>query len=228
MERFGLESSMYDFAFNFWSLLTTEREELPGGVALANLETPFLLANAAWYPKVGELKTVAEWYAKRDLPPAVIVPSLREEGLERTLQEGPFRLEQTFCFSPVSTPSLLRLNQHKVEQSSWLRSRVAADLLTNTFGQPEWAFALSQTLAKALQSSSQIHSYLAYQDKAVASMITFEEGGSVAAMLTSDASRFTQTLLEEASNLSLKPYVFAEAASSAVTTELCLERWSIR
>jgi hypothetical protein len=218
----------YNFAFAFWSILTTERENLPGGVALANLEVPFLLSNAAWYPRVGELKTIAEWYAKRGLPPALNVPSVRTEELERTLKEGPFMLEQTFCFSPVASPSLLRLNQHTVEQSSWLRSRVAADLLADAFGEPQWGFALGQTLSKALQGSGQVGSYLAYQDKAVASMITFEGSGTLAAMLSSDLSRFTKTLLEEAGNLGLKPYVFEEVATCDNHPELCLERWSIR
>jgi hypothetical protein len=214
----------YDFAFNFWSLLTTEREDLAGGIALANLEVPLLLSNAAWYPKVGELQSVAEWYSKRGLPPAMIVPKELSKDL---LQEGPFRLEQTFCFTPVATPSLLRLNQYTVEQSSWLRSRVAADLLASSFGGAEWGPGLSQTLSRALQDSSQVRSYLAYQDKAVASMITLEQDGILAAMLTSDASRFTRTLLGEASNLGLQPYLFEAATTSHVKPELCLERWSI-
>jgi hypothetical protein len=218
----------YAFAFSFWSLLTTEREDLPGGTALANLEVPFLLANAAWSPKGNELKTIAEWYAQHNLPPAVIVPSIRENDLEHILQESSFRLEQTFCFSPIAPPSLLHLNQHTVEQSSWLRSRVAADLLASSFGGAEWAFALSQTLSRALQDSRQIHSYLAYQDKAVASMITFEQGGILAAMLTSDASRFTQTLSEEATNLGFKAYNFEAVMTSNVNAALCLERWSIQ
>lgn len=217
----------YTFAFNFWSRLTTEHEDLSGIKLLANLEVPLLLSNAAWYPKVGELQSVAEWYGKRGLPPALIVPKVRELDLERTLQEGPFTLEQTFCFSPVTTPSLLRLKQHTVEQSSWLRSRVAADLLASSFGGAQWGLGLSQTLSRVLQDSSHIRSYLAYQEKAVASMITFEQDDILAAMLTSDASRFTRTLLEEASNLGLQPYIFEEATTSDVKPELCLERWSI-
>jgi hypothetical protein len=224
----SVEFNAYEFAFDFWSLLTTEREDLPGGVALANLEVPFLLANAAWYPKVGELKTVAAWYAKRGLPPAVIVPSVQDEDLERSLREGPFILERTFCFSSLPPPSLLRLNQHEVEQSSWLRSRIAAELLATSFGRAEWGLALSQTLSRALQASKQLHSYLAYQDKAVAAMITFEQNGILAAMLTSEASRFTKTLLEEANNLELKPYSFEEATTTTSKPALCLERWSIQ
>ncbi len=219
----------YDFAFAFWSQLSTEREDLAGGIALANLETPLLLANAAWYPKVGELKTVAEWYGERGLPPALIVPSVRDEGFERTLQEGPFTKEKTFCFTPINTPSLLRSNQHTVEQSSWLRSHMTADLLARSFGQEAWAFTLSQTLSRALQGSSHIHSYLAYQDdKAVASMITFEQNGILASIMTSDTSRFTRTLLEEASNLGLNPSIFEEISATPVNPALCLERWSIQ
>jgi hypothetical protein len=217
----------YDFAFAFWSCLTTERANLAGGTALANLEVPLLLANAAWYPKVGELQSVAQWYGERGLPPAVIVPNVRDLELEDTLQAGPFTLEQTFCFSPVTATSLLRLNHHTVEQSSWLRSRVAADLLATSFDGAAWAFGLSQTLSRALQDSKRIRSYLAYQDKAVASMITFEQGSILAAILTSDISCFTKTLLEESSNLGLQAYLFG-LANPNVNSDLCLERWSIR
>jgi hypothetical protein len=218
----------YDFAFAFWSLFTTERENFPGGIALANLEVPFLLANAAWYPKADELKTISEWYAKRDLPPAIIVTAHRDEALERTLQEGPFMVEQSFSFLPVSTFSLLRQNNHHVEQASWLQSRVTAELLASHFGQAKVALSVSQTLSKAMQDSSKIRNYIAYQDKPLAAMVTFEQAGILAAMLTTDAKPFTQTLLEEATTFGLKPYVFEELSNPDIEASLCLERWSIR
>jgi hypothetical protein len=131
------EFNAYDFAFEFWSLLTTECENLAGGIALANLEAPFLLSNAAWYPKIGELKTIAQWYAKRGLPPALVVPSVRDEDLEHALQESAFTLEKTFAFIPIHTSSLIRLTNNTVEQASWLQSRVTAELLATHFGQAE-------------------------------------------------------------------------------------------
>ena len=66
------------------------------------MKVPYLLSNAAWYPKPGELQSVAEWYAERGLPPALIAAlETVKDALERTLQEGPFRLEQSFYFRPL-------------------------------------------------------------------------------------------------------------------------------
>lgn len=223
------EFNAYDFAFGFWSLLTTEREDLSGGIALANLEAPFLLSNAAWYPKVGELKTITEWYAKRGLPPALIVPSLRDEDLERTLREGPFMLEQTFSFSPVSVTSLLRQNHRTIEQASWLQSRVTAELLASHFGQADFALEISQTLSWAMQGSSFIRTHIAYQtQKPLAAMVTFEQHGTLAAMLMSDKHIFTQTLLQEADTFKIMPYLFETSDGADANPSLCLERWSIR
>jgi hypothetical protein len=219
----------YEFAFGFWSLLTTECEDLPSGVTLANLEAPFLLSNAAWYPKVGELKTLAEWYAKRGLPPALVVPSVRDEELERTLREGPFVLEQTFSFSPVSVTSLLRQNHRAIEQASWLQSRVTAELLATHFGAAEFAVGMSQTLSRAMQGSSHLRTYIAYQtQKPIAAMVTFEQHGTLAAMLTNNIQIFTQTLLQEADTFKMMPYMFETSNGANTDTSLCLERWSIQ
>jgi hypothetical protein len=219
----------YDFAFAFWSLLTTEREDLPGGVTLANLEAPFLLSNAAWYPKVGEFKTIAEWYAKRGLPPALIVPSARDEDLERTLREGPFRPEQTFSFSPVSVASLLRQNHRTIEQASWLQSRVTAELLATHFGGAEFAVGMSQTLSRAMQNSNHIRNYIAYQtNKPIAAMVTFEQHGTLTAMLVNSTHIFTQTLLQEADTFKMMPYLFETSDGANTNTSLSLERWSIQ
>lgn len=223
------EFNTYDFAFEFWSLLTTECENLAGGIALANLEAPFLLSNAAWYPKVGKLKTTAEWYAKRGLPPALVVPTLHDEDLERTLREGPFMLEQTFSFSPVSVTSLLRQNHRTIEQASWLQSRVTAELLAAHFGQPEFAVGISQTLSRAMQGSSHIHTYIAYQtQKPIAAMVTFEQHSTLAAMLTNNSYVFTQTLLQEADTFKMMPYLLETSDGANTNPSLCLERWSIR
>lgn len=218
----------YSFAFSFWSLFTTEHEDLAGGIALANLEAPFLLSNAAWYPKTGELNIIAEWYTKRGLPPTLIVPSVRDESLEHTLREGPFVLEQTFSFSPTSLTSLLRQNHWTTEQTSWLQSRVTAELLAAHFGQTDFAVGVSQTLSRAMQGSSHVRTYIAYQtQKPIATMVTFEQHGTLAVMLTNDIHIFTQTLLQEANTFKLMPYLF-ETAEAADNPSLCLERWSIQ
>ncbi len=234
MERYDslmptqLPFDAYAFAFNFWSLLTTEREDLPGGVALANLESPLFLANAAWYPKAGDLNTVAQWYAKRGLPPAVIVPTLRDEGLEHTLQESAFTLEKTFAFIPIHTSSLIRLTNNTVEQASWLQSRVTAELLATHFGQAEFAIGMSQTLSRAMQKQQSIRIYLVYDDKPVAAMVTFEQNSIIAAMLISGTHLFTQTLLQEATILGLEPFTFELSNTLEINVSNRLERWSIQ
>jgi hypothetical protein len=230
MTRVHPESTFnaYDFAFAFWSHFTTEREDLASGVALANLEVPFLLANAAWYSKADELKTISEWYAKRDLPPALIVSASRDGELERTLRESAFTLEETFAFTSISAASFIRLNSPMVEQASWLQSRVTAELLATHFGQEDLGIPISQTLSRAMQNQEKIRNYLAYQDKSVAAMVTFEQHDILAAMLTTNAELFTQTLLGEATTLGLKPYIFEELNDTDTQASFRLERWSIR
>jgi hypothetical protein len=218
----------YTFAFSFWSLLTTEREDLEGGITLANLETPFLLSNAAWYPKADELKPIAKWYAKRGLPPALVVPSVRDEDTEHTLQESAFTLEKTFGFIPIQTSSLIRLTNHAVEQASWLQSRVTAELLATHFGQAEFAVGMSQTLVRAMQSQQSIRIYLVYEDKPIAAMVTFEQNSIIAAMLISGSNLFTRTLLQEATILGLEPFTFELSDGLDVNISNRLERWSIQ
>ena len=163
-------------------MLATQQEKLAGGFALANLELPLLLSNAAWYPQVGQLNTVAEYYAKRKLPPALIVSGIKDKTLERTLLEGPFTLEQTFGFVQYESYETSII----VEQTSWLQSRNSADLLSNHYGESQWNLGLAQTLSKAMQADSRIQNYLAYDSKPVAAMITFTEKPFHVAMLFSD------------------------------------------
>jgi hypothetical protein len=220
--------NLYDFAFEFWSLLITEQQNLAGGTALANLEVPFLFSNAAWYPKIGKLKTVAEWYARRRLPPALIVPTERNTELERSLQEGLFSLEHSFGFQKVHIFSLLSKKQDvTIEQTSWTQTRVTGDLLALHYNEPSLGIAIGKSLSVAMQNSSQIRNYIAYAEKPVAAMVTFEQNGILAAMLCSQSKLFSQTLLEEASHLGLEPYIF-ETASHTNNKTLCLERWSIQ
>jgi hypothetical protein len=223
-------SNLYDVAFTFWSHLATEHEPLAGGIALANLEVPFLLANAAWYPKVGDLKTVAAWYAKRSLPPALIVPALREPDLERTLRDGPFTLEQRFIFQSIHVASLLRMQTIIVEQTAWTQARVTGDLLAQHFGEEGLGVAIGKQISGAMQSSSQIRNYIAYDTKPIAAMVTFEYNGILAAMLSSDAKLFSQTLLQEAGHVGLEAHFFEtiDLETYQENNSLALERWSIK
>jgi hypothetical protein len=222
-----LTPNLYNVAFQFWSLLITENEELPGGFALANLELPLLLANAVWYPQVGELKTVAEWYAKRNLPTALIVSGARDSNLERTLQEGPFTLEQSFGF--------LQLNPQEtymavVEQASWLQARNSADILAGFYSEGQWNLELAQTLSKAMQADTRIQNYIAYTSKPVGAMITFTEKPFHSAMLYADSEGALWNRLEQdAQNLQCTAYVLRVLdKAQQVRPEYRLERWSIR
>lgn len=219
--------NLYNVAFQFWSLLTTEKEELLGGFALANLELPLLLANAAWYPQVGQLKTVAEWYAKRNLPAALIVSGSKDKTLEHTLQEGPFTLEQSFGF--------LQLNPQEtsmavVEQASWLQARNSADILARFYGEGQWNLELANTLSKAMQADLRIQNYITYASKPVGAMITFTEKPFHIAMLCGDSEGALWNRLEQdAQNLHCTAYVLQVVDKpQQVKPEDRLERWSIR
>jgi hypothetical protein len=230
----------YELAFAFWKLLSYEQAELPGGVALANLEVPMLLSNAAWFPRAGGLRTVAAWYDERGLNAALVAPASKGAALERSLQEGPFGLEATFTLAepgPATASSLV------VEQASWAQARVAADRLASHYGFPDYGPALGKTLARAMQAEPAIGLYLTYDDGAhdngahddapLAAMVTFdvatfERDGSLTAMLMSEPrAPLTERLLREAGARRRKAQVF-EAAPAGAERDAVLEYWSIR
>ena len=217
---------MYDFAFSFWSLLSTERANLPGGRALAHSEVPYLLSNAAWYPQTGELKSVAEWYAARDLPPALIVSGERGSALERTLQDGPFALEQAFIFREAEAGDA---RDALVEQVSWAQTRYAGDLLANFYGQPELAVAIAKSLTNTMQQNSDVQTFLAYQDALVGTMVAFQEGNILSSMLLVESGGLEARLVQEAVGRGLQGFVL-ETLPEAITFRSArgLERWSIR
>ena len=215
---------MYDVAFAFWRHLTTERNELPGGIALANSNVPYLLSNAAWYPKPGELQSVAEWYAVRELPPALIVPSDRDTNLERTLREGPFILEQSFTFRKALETS----SENLVEQVDWRQTRYAGELLAQHYEQPGLALAIASSLAHAMQQNPSVQAFLSYEEDPVGAMVTFEQEDTLTAMLSVDEDGGLETrLAQDAARRGLKGLVL-EALPDGVTVSGGLERWSIR
>ena len=215
---------MYDLAFTFWSHLITEQASLAGGEALAHLEVPYLLSNAAWYPKPGQLQSVAEWYAERELPPALIVPSTRKDTLERTLQEGPFMLERGFIFrETVETEA-----ESVVEQVDWRQTRCAGELLARYYEQPELALTIASSLAQVMQESSNVQAFLSYQDNPVGAMVTFEQEDVLAAMLLVDEDGgLEHHLAQDAAQRGMRAFVL-EALPEGATVGGGLERWSIR
>ena len=215
---------MYDLAFAFWRHLATEQANLPGGVALANLSVPYLLSNAAWYLKPGQLQSIAEWYAVRELPPALIVPSSREKTLERTLQEGPFMLERSFTFrEAVETKS-----ESLVEQVDWRQTRYAGELLARYYDQPDLGLPIASTLTQVMQQTSDVQLFLGYQDDPVGTMVTFEQGDTLLAMLSVDKNGGLEArLAQDAVRRGLQGFVL-EALPDGVTVGGGLERWSIR
>lgn len=217
---------MYDLAFSFWSLLSTERADLPGGRALAHSEVPYLLSNAAWYPQPGELKSVAEWYAARDLPPALIVSGARDAAVERTLQDGPFDLEQSFIFRPAEPTDA---SQAVVEQVGWAQTRYAGEVLAKFYGQNELAVAISKSLTNAMQRSSDVQTFLAYEDEPVGTMVTFEQETTLSAMLLVESGGLESRLAQDAGVRGLQAFVL-EPLPGGVTfrSARSLERWSIR
>ena len=216
----------YDLAFTFARFLSEEETELPGGHALANLRAPLLLSNAAWYPKVGELAGVAEWYAARNLHPALVTPAVREAELERALTEGPFLFERAFRFRDVEPVNME--GETVVEQVSWAQGRTLGDIFTAQYGQPAYGVALGATLTKAMQAHPALTAYVAYRDEAVGAMVVFEDR-VLAAMFMADADGALETRLQaEARDKNLTPYVLEPLPEgTSAKDERSFERWSI-
>ena len=175
-----------------------------------------MLSNAAWYPKVGELTSVADWYASRNLHPALIVPAVREAELGRALDEGPFLLERAFRFRDVESVSLE--SDTVVEQVSWAQGRTLGELFAIKYGEPAYGVALGATLTKAMQAHPAVTAYVAYKNEAIGAMVVFE-GEVLAATLISDADGALEARLqEEAQSRNLTPYVL-EPLDEGVTVK---------
>lgn len=218
---------MYDLAFTFWSSLSTEQAKLSSAKALAHKDVPYYLSNAAWYPKPGDLNSVTEWYAARDLPPALIVPALRAEGLERSLQDNSFQFEKQFQFRPaVSSPDT---PDTIVEQVSWSQSRNAAKLLADFYEQPALDFAIAKSLTAALQAESSFELFLAYDETPVGAMLTFESKAYLSAVLLVDNESSLETrLVQEADSRGLTPFILEPLPDDTTpNAKRSLERWSI-
>ena len=94
-------------------------------------------------------------------------------------------LEKSFHFRDAEVSS--KSSNLLVEQVNWSQSRHAAEILTNLYEQPELGFAVAKSLTTALQAEPNTQLFLAYDDKPAGTMVTFETGGKLSAMLLVDS-----------------------------------------
>lgn len=234
----------YARAFDFWTTLADNTAALPGGHALVNPHVPLLLSNAAWYPKPGHLAGLADWYAERDVPLALIVPYERENDLETLLAEGPLGLEHPFYLRPPdendTDPDVV------VEQISWTQTRAVGDFLCAHYGVPTYGSGLANTLARAMQQRSDIVTFAAYNadDETVGALVAFETDEAFVGMFCVGRGGLEPRLTFEADNRTLTPYLLGtDLPGTDLGTDLlgtgldlnadnpsaspCFERWSI-
>ena len=217
----------YSLAFNFWRLLATEETKVGGSVALANPTAPLLLSNAAWFPKAADLQSIATWYAERSIMPALMVPAVRDRAFSEVLMESAFSLERSFTFRELAAPLETDANLF-TEQVSWAQGRVLGEHLAAHYGYPDYGVALGAAITSAMQRSSQIISFIAYDaDQVVGAFVAFEQEGLLSAIM--HAGEVEARLYQEALSRELQASML-EPLPEGVTVhnERSLERWSIR
>lgn len=217
---------LHDLAFRFWSRLTTETEDLLGGRALANLEVPYLLANAAWYPQADELASLIDWYAERDLPPAVVISGDEDAGLAPALRTASFRLERAFILREARASPL----PHGVvtEQVSWTQMRYAGEVLAAHYQQPELALAIGAGMTRLLETSQDVLAVLGYAPEASGVMLALEHETALVAMLLADESGALEVRLRAEARAQGKRALVLEALPERTTSvsATALARWS--
>ena len=218
-------SELYDLALEFYQTLKTAQNKLGSGLALANTEVFYLLANAGWHIQAGDLKELINWYEIMGLPPAVITSGENTE-LNTALKNAGFTAETSFAFRvPEANPN----SSIQVEQVSWSQMRYAGELLAKHYEQPENAVAISKSLTKAVQSNAGIKAYLGYKDEAESVMITFETDTYIISMLSVDETGAMEHHLVQMAQLGLEPLLLeALPAGVSVSGKMGLRRWSIR
>ena len=214
----------YTLAFDFWRLLATEENEVGSSVALANEKVPLLLSNAAWFPQT-DFQEVASWYTAKSIVPALIVPAVRDEGFEGTLQGSGFTLERAFTFRDLASSEEADL---MTEQVSWAQGRVLGEHLAAHYGQGAYGVHLGAALTAAMQRSPDIVSFAAYdRDEVAGALVALERGETLSAMMLSGP--LETRLSQEAVSRGLRALVL-EPLPKGVRVEngRSLERWSIR
>lgn len=218
--------TLHDLTFRFWSRLTTETDDLPGGRALANLEVPYLLANAAWYPQAGGLASLNDWYAERDLPPAVVIADHEAEGLEPALRAASFRPERAFIFREARASPLPR--DVVTEQVSWTQLRYAGEVLAAHYQQPELALAIGAGMARLLEASQDVLAFLSYAPEPSGVMLALEHEAALLVMLLADESGALEARLCAEARAQGKRALVLEALPERTTSvsATALARWS--
>ena len=215
----------YARAFDFWQTLAADVATLPGGDALVNPHVPLLLSNAAWYPKPCHLAGLADWYAARDIPLALVVPHKRSAELDTMLAEGPLGLEPPFSLRPPHTENTDQ--DVVVEQLGWTHTRTLGEFLCAHYGVPSYGLGLANTLAKAMQRRPDITAFAAYDaDETVGALVTFEAEDALIGMFCAGRGGLEPRLTFEADSRSLTPYVLDLHAENPSASP-CFERWSI-
>lgn len=219
--------SNYDLALEFHQTLKTAQNKLGSGLALANTDVFYLLANAGWHIRAGDLKELLNWYEIMGLPPAVITSGDGAEELDAALKDAGFSVETSFAFR---TPEAnLGPSTVQIEQVSWAQMRYAGKLLAKHYEQPENTVAISKSLTKAMQHSAGIKAYLGYEGEAKSVMVTFETDTQVVSMLgVDDGGALENHLLQTAQDLGLKPLVLEALPKGVSVSGEGLQRWSIR
>ena len=216
----------YSLAFQFWRLFAAEEVKFSGSIVLANPTAPLLLSNAAWFPGVDNFQNIATWYAERGIVPALIVPAVRDE-FDEALKGSGFSLERAFTFQTLNEPLEHETNLF-TEQVSWAQGRVLGEHLAAYYDEPMYGVALGAAITTAMQRSSQVVSFAAYDaDKVVGALIAFEHEDSLSAMMMSGAleSRLHQEALSRGvQTFSLEPL----PEGVTVRDRYSFERWSIR
>ncbi|MDZ7703918.1 MAG: hypothetical protein U5L04_05470 [Trueperaceae bacterium] len=224
---------IYARAFDFWQTLADDVATLPGGDALVNPHVPLLLSNAAWYPKPGHLAGLADWYAARDIPLALVVPHQRGAELDTMLAEGPLGLEHPFYLRPPHTENTDQ--DVVVEQLGWTHTRTLGEFLCAHYGVPSYGLGLANTLAKAMQRRPDITAFAAYDaDETVGALVTFEAEDALIGMFCAGRGGLEPRLAFEADSRSLTPYILdldgdkpSNEHSDNPSASPCFERWSI-
>ena len=219
-------TDFYTLAFNFWRLLATEEANVGGSVALANINVPLLLSNAAWFTKADDFQNIAVWYAERDIVPALIVPAVRDEVFDGALRGSGFSFERSFTLRKLDkSPDEVNLI---TEQVSWAQGRVLGEHLAAHYGEPTYGVALGAAITKATQQCPEIISFAAYDaDEVAGALVAFECGNSLSTMMMS--GNLESRLHQEALSRGVQASVFEPLPEGVtVKNKASLERWSVR
>ena len=217
----------YMLAFDFWRLLATEEDTLGDSVALANPEVPLLLSNAAWFPREDDIQCLAPWYSQRGITPALVVPVVRNEALEKALRGSRFSLEHTFAFSALREPEAE--TGLITEQVSWAQGRALGEHLAAHYGYPAYGVQFGIAITTAMQRCPRVVSYAAYDphtDDLAGALIALETEHALVAMMTS--GELGARLHQEAKRRGLQAHSFELLQrGGALNHGDSLERWSL-